>query len=262
MLECRLCPLLGRLARVTSVALIPVAAAGCGDHGRVDKPTPPDMSAIVEGYDAPTAVLDAETAVEAAEQIRNLVALLDRYGVQQFILGPILDGIANYEADTGDEESSDDAPSFEAGAAALSGAGPRVLPKGLARAEETDDAYVIATRICDGWGPRPVPDVANGTIAFTFSITDDRIDPVAWGSFDDRQYRLDDSEVLIGARDGAPGTFSLFVGDNTRLTSRPSNSAMNATRPSTVLATFLFIAFPSEVMINQQCDEQRNEIEN
>ena len=189
---------------------------GCGDHGRVDKPTPPDMSAIVEGYDAPTAVLDAETAVEAAEQIRNLVELIDRYGIQQFILGPVLDGIANYESEMSDQGSSDDAPSLEAGAAALPGGGSRALAKGLARAEETDDAYVIATRICDGWGPRPVPDPANGSIDFTFSISDDRIDPVAWGSFDDCQYRLGDSEVLIGARAGAPGSFSLYVGDDTR----------------------------------------------
>jgi hypothetical protein len=216
MLGCRLGPLYGRPARVASVALVPLALGACSDHGRVDKPTPPDMSAIVEGYDAPTAVLDAETAVEAAEQIRNLAELLDRYGIQQFILGPILGGIANYEGGTSDERSSDDAPSFEAGAAALRGEGSRVLPKGLTRAEETDDAYVIATRICDGWGPRPEPDVANGTIDFTFSITDDRIDPVAWGSFDDCQYRLDDSEVLIGARDGAPGSFSLYVGESTR----------------------------------------------
>src|SRR5688572_14517337 len=37
---------------------------------------------------------------------------------------------------------------------------------------------------------------------------------------------------------------------------------MKATRPSTVLATFLFIrSYPSQIVINQQCNEQRNEIE-
>jgi len=149
------------------------------------------------------------------EQVANLVALLDRYGIQEFVIDPILDGIASYEDETSDEGTSDDAPSFESGAAARPGT-ERVLSKGLARAEQTDDFYVIATRICNGWGPRPVPDEDNGTIDFTFSITDDRIDPVAWGAFANCQYRLDDSEVLIGARDGAPGSFSLFVGENTR----------------------------------------------
>ena len=168
MLGCPLGKLAGRVARVAGVALIPLATGACGDRSRIDKPNPPDMSAIVEGYDAPTAVLDAETAVEAVEQVANLVALLDRYGIQEFIVDPILDGIASYEDETSDEGTSDDAPSFESGAAARPGT-ERVLSKGLARAEQTDDFYVIATRICNGWGPRPVPDEDNGTIDFTLA---------------------------------------------------------------------------------------------
>src|SRR5688572_22718303 len=58
-------------------------------------------------------------------------------------------------------------------------------------------------------------------------------------------------------------SFVITVGDNTRCTSRPSSSAMNAQRPSTVLATFLFIRrCSSEIVIDQQCDKQCDQIDN
>src|SRR5688572_25744210 len=59
----------------------------------------------------------------------------------------------------------------------------------------------------------------------------------------------------------------ITVGDNTRCTSRPSSSAINAQRPSTVLATFLFIRIcpskvrPSQIVINQQCNKQGDQVE-
>ena len=75
------------------------------------------------------------------------------------------------------------------------------------------------TRICNGWGEKPVPDKgANGVVQVTAVFSDEGFDPVVWGEFADCRHRTASAEAPPGvepseAGDGAPARLHLLDGE-------------------------------------------------
>jgi hypothetical protein len=169
-------------------------ALSCGQKAKsVDKPAAPDMHALVAAYATPSAPLDADTARETFASAEAFAKLVNDLGLDQQALAPIQSAIQarvdDADASSGNGEGSESAV--------------------------TGDGYIRVTRICDGWGPTPVPDAAaNGVIVGTVGFTEHGPDPVAWGTFSRCEYLIAQKQVLLGGPGGASdGTFSVYLGE-------------------------------------------------
>jgi hypothetical protein len=171
----------------------------------VKKPPPPDMSELIAAYEAPTAELDPETAAEVLEAVDALVAQLGDLGLTDQLLDTINTTIDEQLERTGETSS---ALGVEQG---------EQLEKLQQRAIK-GGAYLLATRICGGFGAEPVPDPLNGKITLTVGLSGDALDPVMWGQFAGCKYRFSESQVeLTGQREDEPGSYSIYVGETLKL---------------------------------------------
>jgi hypothetical protein len=157
----------------------------------VDKPTPPDMKDLVAAYATPGAPLDATSAAEAFAPAARFAKLIDDLGLDEETLEPIQSAIASRIGDAGSSSGGTMEPAV------------------------TGEGYVRVTRICDGWGPMPVPDGdANGLMVGTIGFTEHGPDPVAWGTFSRCEYLIAGKQVLVGGRGGASeGHFDVYLGE-------------------------------------------------
>ncbi len=198
-----------------AVMLLAASAASCGDAPpEVEKPTPPDMSALVRAYEMPEAALDSGTATEVAGQVGTVLDPLNSFGASQPLLAALESATRAY---------LDRGASGDAGLAA-SPAPPQAEGVG----------YLRVTRICDGWGASAVPDrAANGAIVGTVGFSESGPDPVAWGEFESCRYRLDTHLVLFDGGDAAPtGSFRIWLGQGllfSEVGRKPAIIALDAT---------------------------------
>jgi hypothetical protein len=162
-------------------ALAAVAAIGCSEPER-DKPEPPDMSELVEGYTNPTRAFDDTAAAEIETLLEQRFAdLLDALGIADFVE----DVFASLGED--DDEAARFAP------VDLEGSG-----------------YARITRICSGHGDPapPVDQDANGFLALTVGYTEDGLDPIVFGGATDCREQLGDTELVVR------GDVNLYIGTN------------------------------------------------
>jgi hypothetical protein len=162
----------------------------------VDKPAPPDMSALVSAYQAPTAPLDQDTAEALWDAVHAVVDLLNRAGIDQALLDAIQAAVDAHVSGQRTQSTGSDVAQIRQ--RALDG-----------------DGYVRITRICNGWGPDPVPDAeANGQVELTAGFTETGFDPVIWGAFRRCKYRAGDELIELGSSEpDALGAFSAYQGE-------------------------------------------------
>jgi hypothetical protein len=74
--------------------------------------------------------------------------------------------------------------------------------------------FVRATRICAGWTTPPVPDRArNGFIELVVGFTDDHLDPVLFGTFEDCRYLAGGQRVFLTEGRAEQPALAVHVGD-------------------------------------------------
>ncbi len=166
----------------TLAALLALCACGGPEPKEVDKPTPPDMTSLAAVYDAPTGIFSQETAGEAYDAARAIFDSVEALGIDQTLIDTVLEAV---EAQQNGETTTKGAI----------GTQRQALTEG--------EGYMLATRICNGWGPEPVPDAANGAIRLTVGFTEAGIDPVVWGEVETCQYLVAETQVLLRGLDGA-----------------------------------------------------------
>lgn len=179
--------------------LLPLAllAAACEPIG-VDKPQPPDVSALVAGYRAPTGVLtdaNAQTVVDALEAKLSIGEAVCGWDAAADLVcaGDPACPLRTCEGLTDLLGAIDEVIAPESDAGPAEDAGPRagdVVLRG--------EGFVRVTRICPGDGPEPVPDEANGKMELTLGFTDRGIDPVVWGTVEECLLRVQESVRVQG----------------------------------------------------------------
>jgi hypothetical protein len=162
-------------------------ACACGDPEPrdVNKPAPPDMAALLAVYDAPDGVLTAETAAEALEAASAIRDTIVALGVDETLIDTVLEAVAAKESSATESTS-----------AGSLGTSRQALTEG--------EGYLLATRICNGWGAEPAPDPAHGAIRLTVPFTEAGLDPVIWGEVESCQYLIDGSQVLLHGLEDTP----------------------------------------------------------
>jgi hypothetical protein len=143
------------------LALALVSIASCVERLPEQKPTPPDMSALIAAYDHPDLVLDQQTMPAAAEARTPIAAV-----VQKAIeLVPVVQKAIE---DSANEASRTQSPPRSPGLRAQGG----FEGEGFARVD----------RICYGWEQPYRPDPANGYLHLTVGFTEQGVDPIIWGT--------------------------------------------------------------------------------
>jgi hypothetical protein len=174
-------------------ALLALCACGGPEPKDVKKPTPPDMTALAAVYEAPSGVLSQETVTEAYDAARAIFDAVQALGIDQTLIVTVLEAV----------EAQQSGQTTTMGA---TGTERQALTEG--------EGYMLATRICNGWGPEPVPDTAHGAIRLTVGFTEAGIDPVVWGEVERCQYLVGASQVLLRGLAGADaGAAKVFFGE-------------------------------------------------
>lgn len=123
-------------------------------------PDAPDMDALVQAYDQPSADFDPAEADEVRAALAVLDAVLERTGIASYFFD-VLENVV------GETEST-------AGGASEGEAADLTLEA---------DGYLRIKRICNGWVAPAVPDAAaNGQLDLTTTFTELGLDPVIWGN--------------------------------------------------------------------------------
>jgi hypothetical protein len=165
-------PLLQRALCSSAIGFLGLGA--CRPPGIV-KPRAPDMTELVESYDSPTGVFDAEDTADVAAAvavISELLASTDIAPRLRELLAELIEPVA---------PSSSGQP-----------AGGNPLRLGL-RA----DGYMEAKRICPGWTLPVQVDPDNGNLNATATFSEKGLDPVAWGSVAACRYRVGQQRVQL-----------------------------------------------------------------
>ena len=190
--------MLGRLAVLAPARLAPfallVALPACGgpEPKDVEKPAPPDMSALVQSYEAPDGELNEETVAEVYDSAYAVFDSVRALGIDETLLDTVLEAV----------EAKENGETTTSGAL---GTRRQALTEG--------EGYLLATRICNGWGPEAVPDAAHGAIRLTLGFTEAGVDPVVWGEVERCQYLVDESQVLLRGHEGADvGAAKVYFG--------------------------------------------------
>ncbi len=207
-----------------SLALVlAVMAAGCRNDapsGKVEKPAAPSMQALIDAYAAPTAALDAAGIVQLAAAVGQRIATADSLVIDQRIIDAGRTALAQLNQQTGAAGpvlpqtgglTLEQAPPPSAGAIPQDDVA--VTAQALTVKGE---GYLVVTRICDGWGAVPVPDLANGTMQLTVGFTEQGVDPVLWGTLALCKYRYGEHTVQLDGRspDRNAGDVRVYVGSN------------------------------------------------
>ncbi len=185
-------------------ALLVGALAGCsGSRDEpLEKPKPPDMSALRAAYDAPSGVLDDALMQQVATQASDAAGRLSALAVDEQLLGAVESALAELEAENASGTQATRTSWSEA-----------IGTRRQALAIE-GDGWLRATRICNGWGTEPAPDPDNGTIVLTASFSESGPDPTLWGSANACKYRVADVEALLDSGDSADGgDLRLWIGE-------------------------------------------------
>jgi hypothetical protein len=165
-----------------------VMGLSCAAKSPEPKPTPPDMSVLVDSYEHPTLSLDPsnvrlafEASMSVSASVQTAVELVPQ--IQTAVH-------AGLNAD-GDQKQI----------GASSNGSNRTI-------DVTGSGFLLVHRICPGTAVGGGPNEANGSIDLTIGFTERGIDPVVWGTFNACQF------VLGGAPATVQGAVQMYVGEN------------------------------------------------
>ncbi|MEL6180781.1 MAG: hypothetical protein AAFS10_17600, partial [Myxococcota bacterium] len=157
---------------------------GCVTPESEDKPDAPDMSAILQAYETPTADLNSENMATLVTSLVQTLELIEGTGGFLFLFD-VLDALNS------DAETTESGLELRRQAITVSG-----------------DGFARITRVCNGWVGADSPDPDDGSIDITVGFTESRLDPVVWGRFEGCRYRLENNNLLV------EGDVRLWLGDN------------------------------------------------
>lgn len=152
----------------------------------IDKPEPPDMTALVAAYDAPDGTLDQAAVAALTAELLERAPIVAQLGFDVTIAG-VVDQAAQSSEEPSSETTS--VPGSDAELAADEGGS---LLQG--------EGYLVITRICNGWSSPAVAAKENGRMALTAGFTEAGLDPVVWGTLTECKYLFDDTPVTVGGR--------------------------------------------------------------
>lgn len=179
-----------------SFVVVLAFAVGCGEQReRVDKPTPPDMTEVVQAYASPTGVFDATTAKAALDEYQTIAARVRALGIDASILTPLA-------------ESLDEA--------LAQSSTPRTEPGQSQQALSLEaNGTLVVQRVCKGWDTQAAPDPKNGTLRLRVNFSESGLDPVIWGDAKACRYLVGGvAEVSIDEGSGRRGDVRLWVGQS------------------------------------------------
>ncbi|MBI5535918.1 MAG: hypothetical protein HY898_24575 [Deltaproteobacteria bacterium] len=200
---------------VLSLPLVALAAlSACNEKMPEEKPTPPDMSALVGAYAQPSINLDQSNIAAIAQSESTIGAMVDKARALEPLIRSALEQSAK-EA-TKPQSSDDSDPSMQTQAL-------------------TGEGFMLVHRICPGWVEGAPADEANGAMDFTVGFTEKGIDPVVWGS-------------LTACKVGIQGTGSELAGD-LRIHLGDNGAAFDA-----IASTVLLFEFKMEMKTGDKVD--------
>jgi hypothetical protein len=169
-------------------ALVSSAVLACGSP-HVKKPPAPDMTALVESYERPSASFDPERVPELLVAARALDETLDRTNLRTElvnVLRDVLDAAVDASTQVDDEIGID----FEA------------------------DGYMRITRICAGWEATASPNRdENGALLVTGTFSENGLDPTLWGESERCRYRSGDVQVELLQEPGSSDAVKVYWGE-------------------------------------------------
>lgn len=155
----------------------------------VAKPPAPDMTALVESYQRPSASFDAERVPELLAAVRLADEVLDRTSLRTelvSVLREVLDAAVDASTRVDDEVGID----FEA------------------------DGYMRITRICAGWAAAASPNrAANGALLVTGTFSESGLDPTLWGQSERCRYLSGDVQVELVQQAGSTDAMKVYWGE-------------------------------------------------
>jgi len=193
-----------------ALAALCVCACACNndlpDRG-APKPIAPTMQSVLDAYAAPTAVLAKDSVGALALAITRRIAAVDALQLDARVIQAAQAAVMQLQMN-----------------AAAAAAQPLTQSRGPVAVSEQaltveGDGFLVVTRICDGWGPLPVPDLANGVIELIVGFDEATVDPVIWGSLSSCRYALAGHAVQIDGiePDPARGDVRIFIGPGVTL---------------------------------------------
>lgn len=171
-----------------------LALCACSQPEKVQKPKAPDLGDVVRGYERPTLDFDPAEWNDLRSDLDGRLAALERSALVQELEDALGNALEQAEASPGGSQRR---------------AAPRLL--GF-----SGSGFVRATRICDGWTTPPVPDrERNGFIEVVIGFTDDRLDPVLFGTLEHCRYLLGADRVRLTAGQPERPALSVHIGEAT-----------------------------------------------
>jgi len=144
-----------------------VASAGCGE---LELPTPPDMAALVQAYQAPDGNLTTETAADVGIRMAEVVVETQATSPAELMGEMVTDLQATSEAEPDPDADPSDNESEDEGGSTLFG-------------ERLDVAGIVRLHhVCRGWdGDVPPNEALNGSLDLTATLDSEGLIPTIWG---------------------------------------------------------------------------------
>lgn len=177
----------------------------------VDKPTAPVVQGTLDAYNAPTAMLGIDVLAQTFAQAATRVAAVDALGVEQAVIHGVSVGLSELETNSTQAALTASAPSMPPASNGVAAHAQALMVQG--------DGYLLVDRICDGWGPTPVPSLENGRMQLVVGFTEVGVDPVVWGTLQSCKYKIGERLVLLegSSPDPSQGDVRVFIGNNVQI---------------------------------------------
>jgi hypothetical protein len=164
------------------------ALSACGSPP-VHKPPAPDMQALIDSYDNPTASVGPDDASDVALAVVAVDALLQQTALRQQLVD-VLSQVLDQAVELSD---GNNASGFTIDA----------------------DGYMLITRICSGWTEPGTPDrAANGALLVTATFSDSGLDPIVWGSAAACRYLVSGTQVELDQSGESADSVSVYWGES------------------------------------------------
>lgn len=174
------------------------------------------MNDVLDAFESPNGTFDSSTAATVRSSLEDATVILIGAGrLTERIVDVLLEAM-NEAQEVGRSDTTTQAS-------------PNI---GVRAVTFVGEGFARVIRICDGWGPVPVPDaVANGHLMFTFTFNETGLDPVVWADVLRCLYVVEGHRVRIEPG-GSESDLRLYIGENATpetLTTTPLVLAIDVT---------------------------------
>jgi hypothetical protein len=189
--------LLGKTLGLHALLVVGILlTVGCKKEFNNQKPTPPDMSALVQAYQQPSGNFDAQAVDSITNYLEMNLERLLALGLKEAMIDELTDAVRE-----GDLAPTD---------------AKLAVPPGVGVQSLEGQGFLEVARICNGLkDPKEADLAANGKLDLVVNFTERGVDPVAWAYLKDCVYMVDGLPVKMGAgTQSGIGDIRIFVGNN------------------------------------------------